>query len=167
MANEIYQSYESSETLYAVVYAQGTAYVYNVTDGALQESEVVYYENDAVFYEGDTVMYGDNGAAYSDYAVVMTAAGDLHMADFPAVAAGAYVVQVRVQSGSLPQADDFPLSQGFMEWTGTAEITLSTLTDQIETVEASTDSLVTAQNTQRNTFPSNVPADTKPKIINL
>src|SRR3990167_5208303 len=115
MANEIAWSFDSASVLYALVYSGNQ--IYDVGSAAF---EAVGTWNDARVGECD---------------IAMTAAGDFHFANFPAVAAGSYFVQIRLQAGGLPDTDDTPLSQGFMVWDGSAEIVASTITADLAAVE--------------------------------
>jgi hypothetical protein len=103
MANEIYQSFDSASVLYALIYRASDGYIYDAGDEAF---EAIGTWNDARAEECD---------------IPMTAIGDLHFADFPVVAAGNYILQIRLQAGGSPDTDDIPLAQGFMNWDGTAE----------------------------------------------
>lgn len=105
MANEIWTSYDSASTLYALVYRESDGYIYDVGDTAF---EPVGPWNDARVAECD---------------IAMTAVGDMHKGTFPVVAAGYYWVQVRDRIGANPDTDDEQIAQGFMDWDGTAEIT--------------------------------------------
>ena len=102
MSNEIAWSYDSAETLYALVYEKDTGYIWDVGDGAFEE---VGTWNDARVDECD---------------IAMTASGDMHFADFPSAIpdTGSYFVQVRLQEGESPDTDDPPVAHGTLYWGG-------------------------------------------------
>lgn len=100
MAGEIYHSYDSSYTLYAVIYDATDSYkVYNFTTAAFE-----------AWSDGNI----------GDYDLPMTASGDMHYADFPDLDEGLYIVHVRVQAGGSPNVDDIPVAQGRLYWAETA-----------------------------------------------
>lgn len=153
MANEIYQSFDSASTLYAFVYRVSDGYIYDVGDAAF---EAIGTWNDARAGECD---------------IAMTAIGDLHFADFPVVAAGNYIIQIRLQAGASPDTDDAPLSQGFMNWGGTAEVLPSDIEADIANLDAdvalvATDitTLLTHEQTVKTVVPVEQPEETKARI---
>lgn len=109
MANEIWHSFDSASTLYALIFRQADQFIYDVGDAAF---EAVGTWNDARAGECD---------------VVMSAVNDIHFADFPTVAAGVYYVEIKQQAGGSPDTDDIPVAQGVVYWDGTAEQNMSTL----------------------------------------
>jgi hypothetical protein len=150
MAGEIYQAFDNGETLYALVYRPSDGAIYDVGDTAF---EAVGTWNDARADECD---------------IQMTAYGDMHLADFPSVAAGTYLVEIRNQAGASPDAeDDYIISHGIIVWDGSAEILASDLSDDIAVIDANVDTLIIAQQTVNNAFPAEAPDDAKPRIINL
>ena len=135
MSKEIYQSFDSASALYALIYRQSDGFIYDAGDEAF---EAIGTWNDARADECD---------------IPMTAIGDMHYADFPAVSDGTYQVQIRLQTGAGPSADDPPIAQGIMEWDGTAEKTIGTVLieqQRVETIEQST-----------------APAERRPRIVDL
>lgn len=127
MANEIWHSYDSASTLYALVYRPSDGYIYDVGDAAF---EAVGTWNDARVGECDIAMSTAGGS-------------DIHLADFPTVAAAVYLVQIRLRVGGSPDTDDPPIAQGFMNWDGTAEINASTLDALIDIIDTNVDTLIT------------------------
>ena len=109
MSNEIAYARSESDTLYAHVTAISNKYIYDVGDTAL---EAVGTWNDARADECD---------------ISMVATGSVHFADFPTVAAGIYLVQIKLQTGESPAIADDIIAQGWCYWTGTAEINPYTL----------------------------------------
>ena len=96
MAGEIWMSYDSAETLYAVVYDPDDSYkIYNTDSEAFEA------------YDAGNI---------TDYDIAMTASGDMHYGDFPDLDEGPYMVQVRLQAGANPSVDDFIVGQGRMYW---------------------------------------------------
>ena len=135
MANEITHSYDSTLSLYCFVRRVSDQYIYDVGDTAF---EALGTWNDARAGECD---------------IVMVASGDTHWADFPAVAAGVYFVEVREKAGANPDTDDRSVAQGVMYWDGTAEITpstdsadLTTLEAKIDIIDTNVDDLIVDQN---------------------
>ena len=115
-SGEIYQSYLSTATLYALITRPSDKYIWDAGDEAF---EAVGTWNDTRIGQCD---------------IPMTAAGDMHYVDFPAAitTAGVYLVQIRLQAGASPDTDDIILSQGFMEWDGAAEITASVIDTNVD-----------------------------------
>jgi len=70
--------------------------------------------------------------------VPLTAIGDMHFVDFPIeITAGTYDVQIRLRAGATPvvlTTVDFLISQGQICWDGTAEIVLSTIDTNVDTL---------------------------------
>lgn len=110
MAGEIYQSYLSTATLYALIFRPSDGYIWDTTGTPAFEAVGTW-----------------NDARVGDCDIPMTASGDFHKVNFPTgiTTAGVYVVQIRLQAGASPDTDDMLISQGFMEWDGTGEITVS------------------------------------------
>ena len=111
MANEIHHSFDSAETLYALIRRAEDQYIYDVGDEEFEELGTW------------------NDARVIACAVEMTASGDTHWADFPVVDEGVYFVEIREQAGASPDTDDLSIAQGVMNWNGTEEITDSTMTN--------------------------------------
>lgn len=103
MANEIHYSYDDTKVLYAIIRRVSDQYIYDVGHTAF---EAIGTWNDIRVGECD---------------IAMTASGDNHFANFPAVAAGVYTVQIRERLGASPDTDDTPVAQGEMYWNGTTE----------------------------------------------
>ncbi len=108
MANEIAHGYDSAATIYALVYRFSDKYIYDNDDSAF---EALGTWNDARADQCD---------------IPMTAVGDVHFADFPAVAQGLYFVEIREQAGANPDTDDKLIGQGVIGWDGAAEINIFT-----------------------------------------
>jgi hypothetical protein len=147
MANEIYQSFDSASTLYALVYRPSDGYIWDVGDGAF---EAVGTWNDARVDECD---------------VEMAASGDIHFADLPAVDAGRYIVQIRLRAGVSPDTDDTPLAQGMIDWDGVNEVFLSEVSTGISDLEDSIGKLVVGQQTVNNVFTVEEPVETRARIL--
>lgn len=129
MANEIAWSWDSADTLYAHVFRPSDGYIYD--------------EGDAAFEAIGT--WNDTRAGQCD--IGMSATADMHFANFPSVAAGTYVIQVKLQAGGSPDTDDVPLAHGAIYWDGSAEITAASLADHATDIKGTgfvkdTDSLV-------------------------
>ena len=113
MANEIWHSYQDGSTLYALIWRQTDDKVYDAVAGA------------------DTFdTYAD--ADIDTYDIPLTAAGttgDYYSVDFPVdIGAGVYRVQVMLQAGVDPDADDdTPVAQGEIYWDGSAEIAVEAM----------------------------------------
>ena len=82
----------------------------------------------------------------ANYSIAMTPIGRKHFADFPALitTAGTYDVFVCLQATGTPAITDSFISQGQICWDGTAEIVLST-------IDTNVDSLITARGIIQNT----------------
>jgi len=148
MANEINCPGKNADTYYALVKRRTDKYIYDVGDTAF---EAVGTWNDARIDECD---------------IVMTAIGDAHYADFPAVAAGVYDIEIRKQAGANPDTDDKAEFIGEMCWDGTAEITRSALDALIDTVKAET-SLIGADTGELQTNQGNWLTATSVEVTNL
>jgi hypothetical protein len=116
MSNEITHNAATGLTFYACRFQQnGNVFL---SDGASDE------------------VWGTAGRTAADYDVPMTeedACGH-YKGDFDAlanIAAGAYPVVVYLQSGGGPVDADVSVSQGEIDWDGSAELNIVTLTDQI------------------------------------
>ncbi|MBE3143567.1 MAG: hypothetical protein IMZ61_06550 [Planctomycetes bacterium] len=119
MAKEIYQSYATGSVLYALIFRPSDGYIYDVGHTAF---EAIGTWNDARINECD---------------IPLTAIGDMHFVNFPAVAAGTYDVQIRLRAGATPvvlTTVDFLISQGQIIWDGTAEITTASLDTLVDSV---------------------------------
>ena len=108
MANELQHASDSANTLYA--------HIYRVSDKA------IYSTTNSVFEAIGT--WNDARAQATDLA--MTAVGDSHWADFPAVAEGVYFVIVKLQATGSPLASDKETAQGWIYWDGAQEINMLT-----------------------------------------
>jgi hypothetical protein len=106
MANELLIHYPTGATLYAMLF-DSTGQVWNGSAFAAPGS-----------------------ASWTDYDIAMsevaTSTG-LYRASMPAAAAGAYSFVVRKQAGANPAVGDITVGSGEIEWSGTAEVALSTL----------------------------------------
>ena len=119
MANELWQSFDEAEILYALIWRKTDDKVYDAAAGS---------------NTFDT--YTD--ADIDDYNVPLTnqADSDYHSADFPAdITAGVYRVQIFAQDSAVadtPHADDDTvIAQGEMYWDGSADIDIFTLDTSI------------------------------------
>lgn len=112
MSNEIAFTYDGSATLYALIRSPDTQYIYDVGDTAMEALGT----------------WNDTRAGECD--IVMTASGTLYFADFPALDSGTYLVQIVLQSGASPAADDVVLAQGVMAWDGSQEVTINMILDE-------------------------------------
>jgi hypothetical protein len=121
VAKEIYQAWTAAGTLYALVRRPADNYVW---DPSIATPAFVAWNN----------------ANVTNYDIPMTATGRVHLADFPVliVTAGIYDVFVMLQAGASPEITDTFISQGQIAWDGTAEITISI-------VDTNVDSLITAR----------------------
>jgi hypothetical protein len=145
MANEIYQCYDNALVLYALIWRASDSYIYNADAAALEasEGELVYFEGDVLTWEGEIVTVGDWAEQLLECDVPLTAYGFSHFADFPAVAAGSYIVEIRKRTSTTPAIDDVVVGQGFMEWSGSSEILRATLNSKIDIIDTLVDSLTT------------------------
>jgi len=120
MANEIWHSYGEEYTLYALIWRQTDDKVY-----------------DAVAAANTFDTYTD--ADIDDYDVPLTnhADSDYHSVDFPAsITAGIYYVQIFHQIGAIDADADVPVGQGVIDWSGSAEINLTSLDTLIDLIVA-------------------------------
>lgn len=145
MANEIYQCYDNAAVLYALIYRQSDSFVFNVGSDAFEASngELVYYDGDVITWEGEIVTVGDWATQILECDIPLVAYGFSHFADFPVVALGSYIVEIRLRAGTTPAIDDVVIGQGFMEWSGTSEITRISLNAKIDVIDALIDTLTT------------------------
>ena len=122
MANELLISYPTGATLYAQLF-DATGQVWNGSAFAAPGS-----------------------AAWTDYDIAMsevaTATG-LYRASMPAAAAGVYGWTVRRQAGASPAVGDIAVGAGSIEWSGTAEVTLTSRATQasVDIVDANVDAI--------------------------
>lgn len=118
------------------------------------------------YYTGQTLTY----AVYNPDGTEVTAPGTAlpeigvtgyYTATNASIAAGDYVI-VSDSNGVLFSGQYIPdvVSTGL-----SAEI--AAVDAKIDIIDTNVDTLITAQQTVNNTFPADVPADTKPRIINL
>lgn len=120
MSNEIRFQADSGSTLYALIRAAGGT---------------VWKPSTAEF-----VAWVDGNIG--DYDIPLTdRSGGLYEADFPALAAGLYAVQVRKQAGASPAADDEIVSDGLMPWSGSAVVSLGALATAVDTRAAPGDKM--------------------------
>ena len=128
MANEIWNSSDETQTLYALVWRKTDDKVWNDTDSQFD----TYTDADILKYDVPLTNHAD-----SDY----------HSANFPsAIGAGVYRVQVILQVGGAIDADvDYVVAQGEIYWDGTAEINIFTLDTTIndDVIGADDDTLET------------------------
>ncbi len=114
MPNEIWHNFPSGNTL--------DAYVRRKSD------DTVFDENDG----GDTFEVWVDGSV-TNYDIPMTdQGGDHYTVDFPSVITtiGPYRVAIALRSGANAAVGDLRVAQGEIDWSGTAEITLGTLSGQ-------------------------------------
>ena len=121
MSKEIYQAWTAAGTLYALVRRPADNYVW---DPSIATPAFVAWVDGNI----------------ANYDIAMTATGRVHLVDFPVliVAAGTYDVFIMLQAGAGPAITDSFISQGQICWDGTAEIILST-------IDTNVDSLITAR----------------------
>lgn len=178
MANEIYQCHDNNAVLYALIWRASDAYIYNADAAAFEasEGELVYFEGDVLTWEGLVVTIGDWGTQLLECDIPLTAYGFTHLADFPAVAAGSYIVEIRKRSGTAPAYDDINIGQGFMEWDGSTEILLANLNTTLNTVSSNltsaisqivvidgiVDNILLALNKSYNVYPAPTPEQYNP-----
>ena len=109
MANELVIHYPTGATLYALLF-DATGQIWNGSAFAAPSS-----------------------AAWTDYDIAMsevaTATG-VYRASMPAAAAGIYGWVVRRQAGASPAVTDIAVGTGKIEWSGTAEVTLTSRATQ-------------------------------------
>jgi hypothetical protein len=121
MSKEIWQSYDGTTALYAFVHQPSNGYIWDPSIGT--PAFVVW-----------------NAANIANYDIPLVASGRMYYADFPVLitTAGVYQVFICARAGLTPAITDIIISQGFMEWDGAAEITLSM-------IDTNVDSLITAR----------------------
>ncbi len=122
MANEIWNSFEEGNTLYALIWRKSDDKVYDVVAGS--NTFEVYVEANIDNYDTVLTNQGDGVGGFSNY----------YTADFPSdITAGVYRVQIYQQvGGSISADDDIEIAQGEIYWDGTAEIDIFTLDTTIE-----------------------------------
>lgn len=113
MPNEIYHSFEEGNTLYALIFRKTDDKVYDEDAGS-----------------GAFVTYTDADILKYDVPLANIADSNYYTVDFPAgIAEGIYRVQIFNQAAGSPHADnDREIAHGEIEWDGTVEVTLSTIT---------------------------------------
>jgi hypothetical protein len=122
VAKEIYQAWTAAGTLYALIRRPADNYVW---DPSIATPAFVAWVDGNI----------------ANYDIAMTPTGRVHLADFPTTAnmiAGTYDVFVMLQAGAGPLITDSFISQGQICWDGAAEIVLST-------IDTNVDSLITAR----------------------
>jgi hypothetical protein len=69
-----------------------------------------------------------NATHWTNYAIALTERGSSgeYVGNFPAAAAGVYTVTVYLRAGGSPAVGDRSVGTGKIEWSGTAEVPLST-----------------------------------------
>lgn len=76
-----------------------------------------------------------NGADWLDYDLAMTeAAAGIYLASMPSVVAGAYSYVVYEQAGANPATTDTLKGGGFIQWNGSAELSLATIEAQTDDI---------------------------------
>ena len=104
MAGEIWHSFDSAETLYALIYRQADGYIWDRVAGAFESAT---WDNTNLLTYDITNNLG------------MSKSGDFHYFDFPtAIEAGTYYVTIRWRAGASPDTDDLIVAQGVMYWGG-------------------------------------------------
>jgi hypothetical protein len=126
VAKEIYQAWTAAGTLYALVRRPADNYVW---DPSIATPAFVAWVDGNI----------------ANYDIAMTATGRVHLADFPVliVTAGTYDVFIMLQAGGTPAITDSFISQGQICWDGIAEIVLST-------IDTNVDSLITSEGKVNN-----------------
>ncbi len=114
MGNEFYHSADEAEVYYALVFRKSDNKVWNETDDTFD-----------TYTDADILKY--------DIPLSVVVDSDYHIADFPVAitdsALQTYRVQIFLQSGGSPSADDdLAESQGEIYWDGTSESDLGTIT---------------------------------------
>ena len=117
LSNEIWHSADETWTLYALIWRQTDDKVYDAVAAA--NTFDTYTDVDIDDYDVPLANHAD-----SDY----------HSVDFPGdISVGVYRVQVMLQVGGAIDADlDYAVAQGEIDWDGSAEDTLGTLSDQLD-----------------------------------
>jgi hypothetical protein len=115
MSNEIYATYDSGNTLYALIRRRPDDYVYDVVAGS------------------DT-FEAFNAANIGNYDLPMTDdGGDYYSVDFPAgISENQHTTTVYLQLAGSPAVNDLPIYHGEIEWDGTQEITRKILDDKLD-----------------------------------
>ena len=110
MANEIYATYNEGADLYALIWRKSDDTVWNGLSSAFE----TYTDADIDEYDVPLTNHVD-----SDY----------YSVDFPAAitTSGAYRVQIMLRPGAIDADADFGIAQGEIQWGGTSEVTLLTL----------------------------------------
>lgn len=119
MANEIWHNYDESETLYALIFRKSDDKVYDAAAAA--DTFDTYTDADILDYDVPLTNHAD-----SDY----------HTADFPSdISRGVYRVVIMRQIGDAIDADiDVAIAQGELHWSGTEEMDIYTLTENLNMV---------------------------------
>jgi hypothetical protein len=117
VAKEIYQAWTAAGTLYALVRRPSDNYVW---DPSIATPAFVAWVDGNI----------------ANYDIAMTPTGRVHLADFPVliVTVGTYDVFVMLQAGAGPAITDSFISQGQICWDGTAEILISTIDTNVDTL---------------------------------
>ena len=110
MANEIYMTFDEGNTLYALIWRKTDDKVWNNTDSQF-----------------DT--YTDVDIDKYDVPLANQVDSDYYSVDFPAAitAEGNYRVQIMLQPGTIDADADFGIAHGEIQWGGSSEVTLLTL----------------------------------------
>lgn len=113
MPNEIYDSFEEGNTLYALIWRKTDDKVYDVVAGS-----------------GTFDTYTDADIGDYDLPLSNIVDSNYYTVDFPAgIAEGIYRVQIFLQAAGSPHEDnDREIAHGEINWDGTDEITISTVT---------------------------------------
>ena len=118
MANEIYNTYKSGFTLYAVIRKKS---------------------DDTVNIQGtDTFeVWVDGNVATYDHAMADNG-GDYYSVDFPSVITGTdvetYRIEIFLQTGGTPAITDYPIAQGEIFWQDGSEIDIGIIYNSNQTV---------------------------------
>ncbi len=145
MANELYKCYDNNSILYALIYRQSDAFIYNSDSASFVASlgELVYSDDDVIVWESEIVTVGDWETQIIECDIPLKAYGYSHFANFPTVAQGQYVIEYRVRAGTVPLIDDLVVGQSFVEWDGSQEITRVMVNTKIDTIDSLIDSITT------------------------
>ena len=128
MANELVINHPSGSTLYALLF-DAIGQVWNGSSFVAPAS-----------------------ASWTDYDIAMTevaTATGIYRASMPAAAAGVYGWVVRKQAGGSPAVTDIAVGSGTIEWSGTAEVSLTSRSTQ-----TSVDDVPTVTEFEARTLPS-------------
>ena len=159
MAKEIWHDYTSGATLYACRF--------NLT------GEVFLSDGSA------TEVWGTEGHTADDYDVSLTerGVGGHYSGDFDAVeniADGTYRVVVYVQAGANPVDGDDAIAQGLIYWKDSASVTLSSLIDimdaleaKIDIIDTNMDTLIQKQSTVLNVYPEETRTISRGNVIGI